>query len=176
MRRSVLVVGVLGVFALAEIALLVWVSGRIGVGWTLLALLATAALGGVLWRREGARALESLRSSEADAQAVGRRVTDTVLIFVGGLLLLLPGFLTDLIGLVCLLPFTRPLARRGVQTALAAFTRPYRDQADLWDARLRRDTVVEGQVADEPTRPGSTPRPDESGGGDPRVIRGEIVP
>jgi UPF0716 protein FxsA len=41
-----------------------------------------------------------------------RELTDAALVLVGGVLLMLPGFATDLIGLFCLLPFTRPLARR----------------------------------------------------------------
>ena len=38
-------------------------------------------------------------------------LADAVLIMVGGLFLMLPGFISDVIGLICLLPFTRPLGR-----------------------------------------------------------------
>ena len=166
MNKALWVVVGLGVLAVAEIALLVWVAGEIGVGWTLLVLLALAAIGGFLLRREGARAWASLRDAQGDADAMGRKVSDAALVLVGGLLLMLPGFVTDVLGILCLVPATRPLARRGVQAVLNAATRRYRDQADLLETKLRPDTVVRGEaVEDAPRRP----RPD-----DPTVIRGEI--
>ena len=113
MRRVPWVLLGLGVLAVAEIALLVWVAGEIGVLWTLLVLLALAALGGFLLRREGARAWASLREAQNDPDTVGRKVSDAALVLVGGLLLMLPGFLTDVLGILCLVPATRPLARRA---------------------------------------------------------------
>lgn len=163
MRRAPWVLLGLGVLAVAEIALLVWVADAIGVGWTLLVLLALAALGGLLLRREGARAWASLREAQAKPDQVGRTISDAALVLVGGLLLMLPGFLTDVLGIICLVPVTRPLARRGVQAVLNAATRRYRDQADLLDAKLRPDTVVRPDAVVRDT-------PD-----DPTVIRGEIV-
>ena len=163
MRRAPWVLLGLGVLAVTEIALLVWVSGQIGVGWTLLVLLVLAGIGGLLLRREGSRAWASLREAQGAPDDVGRSLSDAALVLVGGLLLMLPGFLTDVLGLICILPVTRPLARRGVKAVLDSATRPYRDQADLLDAKLRPDTVVRPDAAD--------PR----GPDDPTVIRGEIV-
>ena len=78
----------------------------------------------------------------------------------------------DVLGLICVLPFTRPLARRGVRAGFAGITRPYRDQADLLRAQMQPDTVVEGETVAEPMRPQpNRPRPD-----DPTVIKGEIEP
>ena len=45
----------------------------------------------------------------------GSELTDAALVLVGGVLLLLPGFLTDLVGLLFVLPVTRPLTRRWLQ-------------------------------------------------------------
>lgn len=163
MRRAPWVLLGLGVLAVAEIALLVWVAGEVGIGWTLLALLLLAAVGGFLLRREGARAWASLREAQTQPDEVGRKVSDAALVLVGGLLLMLPGFLTDVLGIICLVPATRPLARRGVQAVLNSATRRYRDQADLLDAKLRPDTVV---------RPDAAVRRDPD---DPTVIRGEIL-
>lgn len=163
MRRAPWVLLGLGVLAVAEIALLVWVAGEVGIGWTLLALLLLAAVGGFLLRREGARAWASLREAQTQPDEVGRKVSDAALVLVGGLLLMLPGFLTDVLGIICLVPATRPLARRGVQAVLNSATRRYRDQADLLDAKLRPDTVV---------RPDAAVRVDPD---DPTVIRGEIL-
>ena len=49
-----------------------------------------------------------------------QQLTDAALVLVGGVLLLLPGFLTDLVGLVFLLPFTRPVTRRWLQAMVEA--------------------------------------------------------
>lgn len=163
MRRAPWVLLGFGVLAVAEIALLVWVAGEVGIGWTLLALLLLAGIGGFLLRREGARAWASLREAQAQPDEVGRTISDAALVLIGGLLLVLPGFLTDVLGILCLVPATRPLARRGVRAVLNAATRRYRDQADLLDAKLRPDTVV---------RPDAVVRRDPD---DPTVIRGEIL-
>ncbi|MFT3874902.1 MAG: FxsA family protein [Propioniciclava sp.] len=174
MRRAPIVLIIVGVLAVAEIALIATVAGQIGIGWTLLALVGTAALGGYLWRREGSRAWASLAQAQGDPDQIGKRVTDTALIFIGGLLLLLPGFLSDVLGLVCLIPFTRPLARGAVQTIMKAMTRRYRDQAGLIDLQLRPDTVVPGETVDDQSPPNRQPRrPD---GDDDLIIRGEIEP
>lgn len=163
MRRAPWILLALGVIAVAEIALLVWVAGEIGVWWTLLVLVVIAGVGGVLLRREGTRAWASLREAQAEPEGVERKLSDAALVLVGGLLLMLPGFLTDVLAIICLVPFTRPLARRGVKGVLNAATRRYRDEADLLDAKLRPDTVV---------RPDAAERQDPD---DPTVIRGEIV-
>lgn len=169
MRRSRWVLLGFAALAIAEITLLGWVSSRIGVGWTLAILLAEAVLGGVLVRYEGAKAWRSLAEAREDPEAIGARITDAALVLVGGVLLMLPGFVTDAVGLLCLLPPTRGLARLGVAAVLATVTRPYRDQADLLRAKLQQDTVVEGQTVEAPEQP-TRPRPDDT------VIRGEIEP
>lgn len=163
---------VVGVFAIAEIVLLAWLSQAIGVGWTLAILAAGAVVGGLIWRHEGNKAWASLREAQSDPQRATAQISDTAMVFTGGLLFLIPGLISDVLGLICVLPFTRGLARRGVRAAFAGLTRPYRDQADLLAARLEPDTVVEGQTIPDPPRPGSRrPRPD-----DPTVIKGEIEP
>lgn len=168
MRRSSQVLLGLAALVVAEVWLLGFVGSQIGVWW-LLALLATGAvLGGVLVRHEGGKAWRSLLEARDRPDAMGSRVTDAGLVLVGGILLALPGFLTDAVGLLCLVPVTRPLVRRALGAVLGTITRPYRDQADLLRARLEREQVVEGEAMPGPGEP-QRPRPD-----DPTVIRGEI--
>jgi UPF0716 protein FxsA len=169
MRKSTWVL--LGVLALAvaEIWLLVWVGDTIGLLWLLAILAGVALIGTWLWRREGARVWLQLREAGDDPQQVGRRLSDAALVTVGGLMLMLPGFITDVVGLFFLLPFTRPLARRGLAALLSGMTRRVRDQADLMDARLRPDSVVPGRVEDAPEPPR---RPND----EDVVIKGEIEP
>src|SRR4051812_28659470 len=100
-----------GLTALAELVAFVLVAGWIGVGWTILLTLATSALGWVLLARQGLRALGELRERARTRQAPGRALGDAGLVAVGGLLMVLPGFLTDVVGLLCLLPGTRSVVR-----------------------------------------------------------------
>ena len=95
----------------AELAVFFAVVTWIGIGWTLLAVLATSALGLLLLARQGVRALTELRDRARSRQPAGRELGDAGLVAVGGLLMVLPGFLGDLVGLLCLLPLTRPLVR-----------------------------------------------------------------
>lgn len=182
MSRFWLVVAALLGGAVLEIAVLWWLADTIGAGWTLLVLVISAVVGVLLFRREGVRTFASLLQAPPEPDQIGQRVTDTFLVMLGGLLLLLPGLISDVLGLMCLVPFTRAIARRGVQALVGQLTRPYRDRADLIDLHLRPDTVVPGQtVSGESTGNGRgataaddrthRPRPD-----DPTVIRGEIEP
>lgn len=111
----------IGLLALIEIVGFVLVISWIGLGWTILLTLATTALGWSLLARQGMRALTGLRDRARSRRPAGRELGDAGLIAVGGLLMLLPGFVGDAIGLLCLLPSTRPLLRAGL--ARLAFAR-----------------------------------------------------
>lgn len=159
-------------FAIAEVALLAWIAHGIGVGWTLLLLLASGVIGGLIWRFEGGKAWASLRDAQAHPQEASARLSDAALVLTGGLLFLLPGVLSDALALLFIIPVTRPLVRRAVKAVFAGVTRPYRDQVDLLQAQMDPGSVVEGEAVADPRRPGDRkpPTPD-----DPPVIRGEIA-
>lgn len=107
-----------------EIWSIVQVGQVVGPWWTLLLLLATGALGAWLVRREGARTWRALREAVRDGRPPHQEVADGILVLLGGAMMLLPGFVSDVIGLLLVLPFTRPLARpllaRGVARRLDA--------------------------------------------------------
>ena len=104
---------------LAELAIFVLVAAWIGVGWTILAALVTSALGWALLAKQGTRALSELRDRARERRPAGRALGDAGLVAVGGLLMLLPGFLGDLVGLLCLLPGTRALPRLVIGRVVA---------------------------------------------------------
>lgn len=109
-----------------ELIALVMVANWVGLGWALLILAGTSILGIALLRIEGLRAWSELRAAAADgrypegeaesANARSARMADTGARILSGILLTFPGFITDLIGLVLLVP---PI-RRGVGRRLAA--------------------------------------------------------
>jgi UPF0716 protein FxsA len=100
-----------------EIYVLIQVGQVIGAGWTILLLVADGFLGSWLMKREGSRAWRALREALEKGRMPARELADGALILVGGTLLLTPGFVSDVFGFFCVLPFTRPLAR----TALTRF-------------------------------------------------------
>jgi UPF0716 protein FxsA len=102
---------------LAEIYVIVQVGHVLGVPLTLAVLLAVSIGGAVLVKREGTRAWAALRAAVAAGRVPGREAVDGALVLAGGALLLTPGFLTDAVGLLLVLPVTRPLARRVLQAA-----------------------------------------------------------
>ena len=121
------------VVPVAEIALIVAVGRVIG-GWeTVVLLLVESALGAYLVKREGRRSWHALQEALKTGRMPGRELADAALVLIGGTLLLTPGFLTDVIGFIFILPFTRPVARRWLQ--------------DVVERRLARRTgIIRGEV------------------------------
>jgi UPF0716 protein FxsA len=111
---------VAGLLVLAELVVFVLVAQWIGVGWTILATLATSVLGWLLLARQGTRALAELRERARTRRSPGAELGNAGLVAAGGLLMVLPGFIGDLIGLLCLLPGTRNLVRAGLTRLVAA--------------------------------------------------------
>lgn len=100
---------------LLELAIIIQVGGVIGVGWTIVALLVNSLLGAWLLRREGRRAWSQFRAALTSGRWPGDEVAQGGLIIFGGALLLTPGFLTDLVGFLCLLPPTRALGSKLIR-------------------------------------------------------------
>jgi UPF0716 protein FxsA len=149
-------------YLVVEIVALVALVSWIGIGWTLLVLLAGSVLGLWLARREGLRALRAMAEAARERRVAHVEVTDGLLIAVGGLLLIVPGLVTDVAGLLLLLPPTRALVRRRMVRDAE------RHAPILRTARLRGDgTVIDGEVV-TPEPAGAPGRPVL-----PLVVRGE---
>lgn len=95
------------ILPLAEIATLIWVGERLGILLTLVALVATAALGLLVLRLQGAALLLDSRAMLARGEIPARQVADGMLLAFAGALLVVPGFLTDIPGLLLLIPPVR---------------------------------------------------------------------
>jgi UPF0716 protein FxsA len=99
---------------IVEIWVIVQVGQAIGIVPTLVLLLADAVLGTWLFRREGRRAWTAMREAIAAHRVPAKEVADGALVVVGGAFLLTPGFVTDVLGVLCLLPPTRAVLRRAL--------------------------------------------------------------
>ena len=163
---------------LVEIYVIIQIGQVIGAWWTIALLVADSILGSWLIKREGSRAWRALRSALDERRMPARELADGMLILVGGTLMLTPGFVSDLVGLLCILPLTRPLGRRALAGLIgrhlsgASFSQP----GSPWGA-ARPDAPYgapgRGRAGDASRRrPGPAPDHDVADDG---VVQGEVV-
>jgi UPF0716 protein FxsA len=152
------------VVPLVEIYVIIQVGQVIGAWWTILLLIADSILGSWLVKREGGRAWRALRTALGEGRMPARELADGMLILLGGAFILSPGFVLDAVGLLCILPLTRPVGRRilsgvisrklvGVSFATSGRTNagsgaPY-GPAYGGTRSGPDDAVVEGQVVED---------------------------
>src|SRR5215207_6770427 len=99
------------VVPIAELYVIIQVGQAIGLWPTLALLLADALLGSFLLKHQGRGAWLRFNEALAQRRFPGKEVVDGLLIVVGGTLLLAPGFITDIFGLILLIPPTRAIVR-----------------------------------------------------------------
>jgi UPF0716 protein FxsA len=128
-----------------EIYVIIQVGQVIGAWWTIVLLIADSVLGSWLLRLEGRRAWQALRVALAEGKMPARELADGILILVGGALMLSPGFVLDIVGLLAILPFTRPIGRRLLSGFISR-------RLVVFPGNARRpgpsDDVVQGDVVD----------------------------
>ena len=93
----------------AEIATFIIVGKAIGVLYTLLLIVLTSVIGFSIAKKKGTNSLRTIQTSMANGQPPGVAMIETFMVFVGGVLLVLPGFITDMIGLLMVTGITRTL-------------------------------------------------------------------
>ncbi len=96
-----------GLIALAEMATFFWVQYWIGLGWALGIALATAVIGSILVKRAGLSVLDRIQQRIGQSQMPGRELSDGAAVLVAGAFLISPGFITDAIGFLLLVPAVR---------------------------------------------------------------------
>lgn len=166
MRALLLLLAFIGVPAL-EIFVLIQVGGVIGIGWAILLVLAVSVAGGWLLRREGKRAWDALRTAVEQGKLPDKELLDAALVLVGGTLLLTPGFVTDVFGLLLMIPVTRPAGRAVARWAIG---RHLAKRAEV----IRTTGAPSGPFGPFPGGPGA-PGTNGTGTGRGPVVEGEIV-
>ncbi|MGB7962178.1 MAG: FxsA family protein [Propionicimonas sp.] len=161
---SLLLVVAFIVVPLAEVWLLTAVGRAIGVWPTLGILVVEAIVGAWLMRREGTRAWTALQSAVSQGRMPAGHLADAALVLTGGILLMLPGFFTDIIGVLFLLPITRPLVRRFLGFVLAKQAAKSGIDVNLIRVRTQSDTIIRGETVE-----GTAPSAPEA-----VVIKGEV--
>jgi UPF0716 protein FxsA len=99
----------------AELFLLLKIGQLLGIYETLLIIVATGFAGAVLYRTQSWMNMRKMQQAVREGYIPDVELFDSVLIIVGALLLVTPGIITDTIGILTLLPFTRPLVRNGIK-------------------------------------------------------------
>ena len=145
-----LVVVAFVVVPILEIYVIIQVGQVIGAGWTIALLIADSIFGAWLIRREGRRSWEALNSALGSGRMPASELADGGLILVGGTLMLSPGFVTDALGILLILPFTRPLFRRVLPGAVTRRLLVGRGPGPGPQGPVRRPVPVH-----KPVRPGA---------------------
>lgn len=107
---------------IAEIAAFIVVGGKIGVLWTIGLIFAASVLGGILLRIQGFGAVNRIRREMDTGKVPGRDLAHGAMIMLAGLLLILPGFVSDIVGLLLFLPPVRDLAWRLLRGRITIIT------------------------------------------------------
>ena len=104
---------------LLEIGVFIFVGGRIGIGWTLLLVVAGVVLGAALLKRQTLSTIAEARREAAMGRVPERQIVHGALIALAGILLMVPGFVTDVFGLLLFLPPVRDLLWRRLRARVA---------------------------------------------------------
>lgn len=135
---------------IVEIYVVIQVGQAIGPWWTIGLLVLDSMVGAWLVKREGRRAWQALTTSLRSGRPPAKELADGALILIGGTLLLTPGFATDALGLLLVVPFTRPLFRRALAAYVGSrMTVVATSQMRRGPGPMAGDDVVPGQVVDE---------------------------
>lgn len=139
-------------FPILELAVLISVGSAIGVLPTIALVIATSIFGGLMLRIAGITTAWRARERLARGEMPDQEVLQGLMMAVGGGLLLLPGFISDVIGVLCLLPFTRRRLVERVRRRAAEQAARQRAFADDLAARngqsgsgSSRPNVLEGE-------------------------------
>lgn len=124
-------------FALLDFIILFTVGSKIGLLTTLILVLATGFIGLHLVRREGVATLARAQQRFAQGEIPSNELMTGAALIFGGALLMAPGFLSDALGIACLLPKARNglgrlLARLSLNTRVQGFSRRYQSSND-WE-------------------------------------------
>ncbi len=140
------------VVPIAELYVIIQVGSSIGVPATIGLLLLSSLLGAALLRTQSRTAWARFNQALEQSRLPAREVFDGAMIILGGALLLTPGFITDVVGLLLLLPPTRDLFRR-VAIAMGLRRVPFGRTAAGAASRRRSGPQPGPASAPGPTRP-----------------------
>lgn len=140
-----------------EIALFIQVGGLLGLWPTIALVLLTAVVGASLVRSQGLQTLLTVQQRLAQGQLPAQQIIEGVMLAVAGVLLLTPGFLTDMMGMLLLLPVSRGwlanyVMRRIVVSNLHTGGAGFEPSHTFDDATHTHGTTYEGEFERKDSR------------------------
>lgn len=157
------------VLPIAELYVMVQVSQAIGFASALLLLIGVSVLGGWLVRHQGLRIWNRFQQQIGRGVVPSKELVDGVLVLLAGVLLLTPGFITDALGIVLLLPPVRALVRtilvrrtqRRATIISATYEGPYAGPvAGPYEGPFGGDRIIDVGPGDDPdAKPDREARP-----------------
>lgn len=90
-----------------EIGVFIWIGGIIGPWWVIGLIFLSGIIGLTIAKRQGVETWNKARISMRNRQVPAEQIMDGICIFVGGVFLLAPGFISDTVGFTLVLPWTR---------------------------------------------------------------------
>jgi UPF0716 protein FxsA len=121
---------------IAELWVIVQVADGIGILWTLVLLFAISIAGAWLLKQQGVTTWKRLRETTGRGEIPTTEIADGAMILFGGALLLTPGFLTDIVGLVLLLPPSRAVVKRLFRKTMARRAERWSRQQGIYTTRV----------------------------------------
>ena len=144
---------------LIEIALFIQVGSILGLGWTLLIVVITAVLGTALLRRQGRGVLMQLQRSLGELNDPTEPLAHGAMIILAGALLLTPGFFTDTVGFLLMVPKVREAAFRWIrQRMVVTSSTSFRGTVHR-DRGTSRGPVIDGEYEEIDAEPRRTRGP-----------------
>lgn len=151
------------ILPLVEIALFVQIGGLIGLWPTLAIVIGSALLGGWLLRRQGALAMSDMQRSFSEMRDPSVPLAHGAFVMLAGILLILPGFLTDTIGLLLLFAPLRTALMRAMRRRIRTAGARHGFPGEAPVHRYGRGAVIDAEYIEE-TGPAPTDRPQRPSG------------
>lgn len=139
------------VLPLVETWLLIKVGSVIGAGWTILAVISTAVIGSQLVRRQGLQTFANIQACQARGEMPAVPMLEGAALLLAGALLVTPGFISDTLGFLLLVPPLRQYAARGILARAITITpagTPGNDPRQPGSG-ANKDNVIEGEYRRE---------------------------
>ncbi|AIF43225.1 FxsA family protein [Virgibacillus sp. SK37] len=106
------------VLSALEIGVFIWVGGLIGSWWVVLLIILTGIIGITLAKQQGIETWNRAQVSMSNGQMPTTYIMDGICIFTGAVFLFTPGFITDAVGFLLVLPYTRGMFKDSIQKLL----------------------------------------------------------
>ena len=158
-----LLIAILIGLPILEVWIIYLVANQVGIWATLATLVIHAVGGGLLMRHEGRRAWQALTNAYTTGKVPTGHLADAALILVGGMFLMMPGYISDVVGFLFLFRWTRPFARKMIAFFIArrnkgapgprrwsgpgdSYTKPLKPAGNGPPKRADEPTVIPGEV------------------------------